>query len=246
MAVTVAQLAQDTLRELSEQVSSSLGIVGDGSGVDSVSTTETLYEYITQAATEWCEIAWPLPGSATLAAWPAQSRSQMLHALTHPPGQGRLHAITGVAVGAPLAPLERISLSALKQNIPGAEFTASGSSLYYYVEPSFVGLHPSPASSVAASFVGYAVPLKASGVASATTANSYSFAPDDILRRVIPVRAAILLAEKGFDDPNIFGRIDHLRARWVADLSLQRSRLSEETLQHFKMLPSAPQAVRGR
>ena len=235
MAVTVTQLIQDTLRELNEATSSSLGSVGDGAGADTVTTTTTLYNFITQAAVDWCETAWALPGTASLSSWTSGTKTQQLHALTVPSGQGRLHAVTGLALGATPAALELISLASLRQNFPGMDFAANGSSLYYYVEPSFVGVYPAPSANIAAALVGYCVPVKAGASANSTTATEYSFAPDDILLRVIPTKAAILLAEKTFDDPSVFGRLDHLKAKYFEWQMKQRSRMSEETLQHFKM-----------
>lgn len=235
MPVTVTQLIQDTLREINEATNSSLGVVGDGAGADTVTTTTTLYNYITQAAVDWCETAWALPGTASLAAWAAGTKTQPLHSLTTPSGQGRLHAVTGLALGSTPAALELISLSSLRQSFPGMDFAANGTSLYYYAEPSFVGVYPAPSANIAAALVGYCVPVKAGASSNATTATEYAFAPDDMLLRVIPTKAAILLAEKSFDDTSVFGRLDHLKARYFEWQLEQRSRMSEETLQHFRM-----------
>lgn len=235
MAVTVTQLIQNTLREISEATNSSLGVVGDGAGTDTVSTTTTLYDYITQAVVDWCEVAWPIPGTASLTTWAADTRTQMLHSLTLPSGQGRLHAITAVALGSPLVAMDRISLEALRGNFPSMEFDASGTSLYYYAETSFVGVYPPPGSAVAAAFRGYCVPVKAGATDGAAITSSYSFAPDDMLLRVIPPKAACLLAEKSFEDPSVFGRLDHLRTRYLGYQMEQRARLSPEILAHMKM-----------
>lgn len=235
MAVTVVQLIQDTLREVNEATNSSLGVVGDGAGADTVTTTTTLYNYITQAAVDWCETAWALPGTASLSAWASGVRTQLLMDLVVPSGQGRLHAVTGMAMGSTPAALDLISLASLRSNFPGMDFAASGTSLYYYTEPSFVGVYPPPGANIAANFVGYSVPLKAGATSSSTVATIYSFAPDDLLLRVIPTKAAIILAEKSFDDTSIFGRLDHLRDRYFGWQMEYRARMSEETLQHFKM-----------
>ena len=235
MAVNVSELIQSALRELNEATNSSLGVVGDGAGTDTVTTTTTLYDYITQSVVDWCETAWPLPGTASLASWATGTRTQLLHTLTIPSGQGRLFAITAVGFGSTPTALERISLPALRSNKPGFEFDSNSTPLYYYVESSLVGVYPSPAANTAAAFIGYAVPLQAGAATSGSIVASYSFAPDDLLRRVIPVKAALLLAAKTFDDPSVFGRLDHLAARYAQYQMEYRARLSPEILAHMKL-----------
>jgi hypothetical protein len=228
MAVTVAALSQAALRELNEATNSSAGEVGDGAGAATVTTTTTLYDYLTQALVDWCETAWPLFDSATLTWTSASGGTQNKHALTAAT-YARLWRIRAMAMGATPAPLERISLAALKANKPNYEFEAAGTPLYFWEEGNVVGVYPAPSTNLASTFHGLAVPLPA-GSGSGGTASSYSFAPDDVLLRVIPVKAAILLAEKLFDDPSVYGRVDHLRARYLAYQMEYRGLISPEIL----------------
>lgn len=235
MSVPVTELKTSTIRELNEAANSTRAEVGTGTGGVSISSDLVLNDYLTQALCEWCETAWALDGTATLAAWTTGTRSQLKHSLTFPTGQGRLFAIRAMAMGSPLVALDRIALASLKANKPSFEFDATGTPIYFYEESSFVGVYPPPSADTAASFVGLAVPLPAGDGSGGTTATSYSFAPDDLIRRVIPVAAAILLAQKAFDDPSIFGRLDHLITRYVGIRDRYRSMLSEDLLAHMKM-----------
>ena len=234
MGVLVTELSQSTLRELNEASDSTLGAIGNGAGADTVVNATTLYDYITQAQNEWCETAWPLPGTASLATWAAGVKTTLLHNLTVPSGQGRLWAVRGMAMGSTPTPLDRISLASLNAEKPLYEFDASGTPLYFFEEPSFVGVYPAPSTDRAASLTGLALPLPA-GDGSGGTLPTLIFAPDDLLRRVIPVGAAILLAQKAFDDPSVFGRLDHLIARYVALRDRYRMGVSEELRQHLRM-----------
>jgi len=233
MAVAVSELSTSTLRELNEASNSTLGSVGSGTGSEDVTTQATLYDYLTQAQNEWVETAYPLMGSATYT-WPSGAKTKGWGAFTYPSGQGRLFGLRAMAMGSTLVALDRIGLAELKASIPGYEFVASGTPVYYYEEPSFVGVHPAPSNNTAASLYGVCLPVPI-GDGTGGTTNSIDFMPDDLIRRVLPLAAAILLAQKAFDDPSIFGRLDHLIARYVPLRDRYRAGVSEELRTHLRM-----------
>ncbi len=137
-------------------------------------------------------------------------------------------------MGSPLAALDLIGLAELKASVRGYEFAASGTPIYYYEEPSFVGGHPAPSSNTAASLYGVCLPVPI-GDGTGGTTDSIDFMPDDLIRRVLPTAAAILLAQKAFDDPSIFGRLDHLIGRYVPLRDRYRAGVSDEIRTHLRM-----------
>lgn len=235
MALTIDDLTNATWRELNEATNSTLASVGDGTGADEVVAGTTLREYFTWAGNEWCETAWPLYGSATVAEWAIGVGSKGLHELTNPSDQGRLHAVLSVAMGDPYVPLARIDPLRLRDSYPSMEFEDNDTPLYFWEEISAVGVYPRPSAAMRFKAHGLALPPP---VVEGTT--SLSYMPDDIISRVIPTLAAILIAQKAYDDPSVFGRLDHLVARYSSMRENYRGLLSPGVLGRMKISTIQP------
>lgn len=240
MAVSVSDIILATQRELNEAASSSLAEVGDGAGGIEVPSDTVMHKYITMAQNDWCMTAWPIIGYGTIN-WPASALTRSWQSFATPSGQGRLFCARSVGAGEPYEVLDLIGLAELSTSVRGYEFAAAGTPIYYYEEPSLVGLYPPPLSETPVKVFGLCLPVPA-GDGTGGTVASLSFAPDDVIERVIPRRTAIFLAEKWYDDPSVFGRLSHLVADYELMRQSYRAGLSEELRKNLRM----PEPPRGR
>lgn len=253
MSVTLAELQILTLRKVDEAYDSSSAEVADGTGgileVDaswaqgtgtSLTTRTTITDYLNEVQNAWCQTAWVLEGTATKT-WAANTEKYALADFTPAASQGALWAVESVVLNT--STLVQTTKTDLQREVRDFRTAASGTSEYWYTEQEVIHLYPKTDTQYTCTVYGYCLPPML-GSGSGGTVTSASFMRDDLIRKVLPLGAAILLVRRKATDPSLLGRLPDLMSEFNEVYQRERSRLSESVRRVF--YTELPSDLRGR
>lgn len=191
MSLGFSVLRDETLKLLNETNASVVGELATGvGGAATISSDDTILDYLNEAAKEMTRSCCYLQNTVTLGA--VTSR---VHSFS---GTNMWHPQVVTIDGSPLIHCGELELSAFNNTY----LTTTGTPTHWYKNgPYQIGVYPTPTASVTPSIIGAVT-------ATAITAGSgvFDFAPDDILLKALPAYAASKLAMKNYDDPSLVGR----------------------------------------
>lgn len=244
---TAETLYKETLRLLNESLDSSLGELGDGSGLIDTATNVTITDYLNEAIAETCRtcIYVPAKGASTTQTNPVIN----LHDLTvdanylltptlTPPSVISNDATTlwfPLTVVAGTTSLVHCSEPTLRAYSPSFEADATGTPKYWYRNgQNSIRVYPAPSATTV--FTVYGCGVIADLVANDTNVN-ITIIPDDLQVKMWPAYAAYKIALKNTDDQSVAQR-----ALWGNWYNEARMRLWAG-LDHFLKLPGSPYAI---
>ena len=253
MSVSLAELQILTLRKVDEAYDSSSAEVADGTGgilsVDSswaqgsgtsLTTMNTITDYLNEVQNIWCQTAWMLEGTASRT-WALNTEKYNLSDFTPASSQGALWAVESLVLNT--STLIQTTKSDLQREVRDFRTAAAGTSEYWYTEQEVVHLYPKTDTAYTCTLYGYALPPML-GSGSSGTVTSASFMRDDLIRKVLPLGAGILLVKRKATDPSLIGRLPDLTAEFQEVFLRERSRLSESVRRVF--YTDLPSDLRGR
>lgn len=244
---TAKQLQDEVIRLLNEQQDTSLGEVGDGSGLVYTDSPTTIVDYLNEAIAETCRTCVYVPAKGTI----TQTNPIVnLHDLsvdgTYVPTPTPVLPITAIsndatAVWFPLTvvagstSLVHCSEPTLRAYSPTFESDATGTPKYWFRNgQNSIRIYPAPSSST--SFTVYGCGVLANLVAGNTTTD-ITILPDDVQLKMWASYAAYKLTMKNADDPSVAQR-----AFWGNWYNEARMRLWAG-MDHFLKLPGSPYAI---
>lgn len=250
MPRTLTDLLQGTFIRLNEGTASTFAELESGGGNTPVlATTAVMTRYINEAQWEMARTCLLIPGRAAALTTAGQARyllSDMAAQMDRTQSIANLYsdgstawAVRQVILGG--TALTFSGVEALMLRFPNFEnTTASGTALYWYRngEGAF-GIWPAPAAAAGITAVGYVV-----GPSFDTSATCTWIA--DNLTPLIEMRAAALLAEHSFDDPTLYGRLQHLNPEYNTGRQALYERIPNALARDLELAPIVQQAVKGK
>lgn len=240
---TANALYQETLRLLNESLNSSLGELGDGTGLVQTITSTTINDYLNEAVAETCRSCIYVPAKGTV----TQTNPIInLHDLTMsstyvetPLSPNESNDAVGMwfplTVVAGSTSLVHCSEPTLRAYNPTFEADATGTPKYWYRNgQNNIRVYPAPSTSTA--FTIYGCGTIAPLVALNTSIN-ITIIPDDVQLKMWASYAAYKLALKNTDDPSVAQR-----AFWGNWYNEARMRLWA-SMDHWLKLPGSPFAI---
>ena len=253
MSVSLNELQILTLRKVDEAYDSSAAEVADGTGgilsVDSswvqgsgtsLTTLTTITDYLNEVQNIWCQTAWMLEGTASRT-WGVGVEKYALADFTPASSQGALWAVESTVLNT--STLTQITKPDLQREVRDFRTAASGTATYWYTEQETIHLYPKPDTAYTCTVYGYCLPPML-GSGSGGTVTSASFMRDDLIRKVLPLGAGILLVKRKATDPSLIGRLPDLMSEFQEVYLRERSRLSESVRRVF--YTDLPSDLRGR
>ena len=230
-------LIDETIRLLNESTDTSLGEVGDGSGIVSVTSTQTITTYLNEAVKECCRtcIYVPAKGSVTQSN-PLINLSDISCDNNYVPTiSSTVNDATALwfplTVMAGTTALTHCSEPTLRAYSPSFESDATGVSKYWLRQGDYgIRIYPAPTTSTVFTIYG-------AGTVGNLGADSLTIIPDDIQLKMFPAYAAYKLVLKNTDDPSIAAR-----SFWGNWYNESRMRLWSQ-LDHFLKMPGSPFAI---
>lgn len=240
---TASALYEETLRLLNESLDSSLGELGDGTGLVQTTTDTTITDYLNEAIAETCRTCVYVPAKGTV----TQSNPIInLHDLSPdanyvptPLAPNESNDATEIwfplTVVAGTTSLVHCSEPTLRAYSPTFEADALGTPKYWYRNgQNNIRVYPAPLTSTL--FTVYGCGIIADLVPNDTSTN-VTILPDDLQLKMWASYAAYKIALKNTDDPSVAQR-----AFWGNWYNEARMRLWAG-LDHFLKLPGSPFAI---
>lgn len=241
---TASALYKETLRLLNESLDSSLGELGDGTGLVDTLTDTTVTDYLNEAIAETCRTCVYIPAKGSSA---SQTNPIInLHDLTidsayvlSPLGINESNDATSIwfplTVVAGSTSLVHCSEPTLRAYSPTFEADAAGTPKYWYRNgQNSIRVYPAPSAGTV--FTVYGCGVIADLVANNTSVN-VTILPEDVQLKMWASYAAYKIALKNTDDPSVAQR-----AFWGNWYNEARMRLWAG-MDHFLKLPGSPFAI---
>ena len=211
MGISIATIRQEAYRLLNESNVSVLGELPNGTGgTSTISSTDGVTSFITEAVTDLCKSCVYIPASATVTVSADALSQNIMGTGVTTSSAASIWYVTDVYLTSGNVRLTHASEQSIRANdldYKKTTTTSSASILYWYKPDAYrIALYPRNASPLAPGLTIYGCGVNAIPT-SDSDATTLTFLPDDVLKQLLATYVAMKLIMKNIDDPSLAQRM---------------------------------------